>query len=96
MRTTVSSIRFKASDELNAFAEKEVQRLLKYSEDIINCEVQMSYSKSEKRANVNVNVNGTILNATEVTDDFMKSMVLAVDKLERQIRKLKGKIQAKH
>jgi integrase/recombinase XerC len=95
MRTKISSLHFKATDSLKEFAEVEVQRLLKFSDEILNCEIELSYQKAEKRAHVHISANGNVLNATEVTDDFQKSIVLAVDKLEQQLKKLKGKIQSK-
>ena len=95
MRTKISSIHFKATDSLKKFAEDEVQRLLKFTDEIINCEVELSYQKTEKRAHVHISVNHSILNATEVTDDLQKSIVGAVDKLEEQLKRLKGRIQAK-
>ena len=95
MRTKISSIHFKATDSLKEFAENEVQRLLKFADDIINCEVELSYQREQKRAHVHISVNHSILNATEVTDDFQKSIVGAVDKLEEQMKRLKGRNQAK-
>jgi ribosomal subunit interface protein len=95
MRTKISSIHFKATDSLKEFAEAEVQRLTKFSDDILNCEIELSYQKAEKRAHVHISANGNVLNASDVTDEFQKSIVLAVDKLEQQLKKLKGKIQSK-
>jgi ribosomal subunit interface protein len=95
MRTNISSIHFKASDSLKEFAEQEVQRLARLSDDILKCEIEFSYQKTAKEAHVHLSVNGTALNATESSDDFKKSIVLSVDKLEQQLRKLKGKQQAK-
>ena len=95
MRTKISSIHFKAADSLKEFTEKEVQRLEKLSDDLLGCDVEFTYTKTNKEAHIHVNVNGTILHATETTDDFKKSVVLAVDKLEQQVKKLKGKQLAK-
>jgi ribosomal subunit interface protein len=95
MRAKISSIHFKASDSLKEFAENEVQRLQKFSDEILNCEIEFSYTKTEKEAHIHISVNGTVLNAVGTTDDFNKSVVSAVDKLEQQLKKLKGKQQAK-
>jgi ribosomal subunit interface protein len=95
MRTNISAIHFKAHDSLKEFAESEVLRLKKFSDEIINCEIEYSFNKNDKTAHIHVNVNGTVLNATETTDDFTKSTTQCVDKLEQQLKKLKGKIQAR-
>jgi ribosomal subunit interface protein len=95
MRTRISSIHFKATDSLKEFSENEVQRLAKLSDDILDCEIQFSFTKTEKGAHLQISVNGTLLNAVGSSDDFKKSLVIAVDKLEQQIKKLKGKQQTK-
>ena len=95
MRTRISSIHFKASDSLKQFAEVEVQRLCKLSDDILACEIEFTYAKTVKEARVHLNANGSVLNASETSDDFKKSIALAVDKLEQQLKKLKGKRMAK-
>lgn len=95
MKARISSIHFKATDELKQFTENEIQRLEKLSDEIISCEIQFTFQKTDKEAHIQVNVGGTVLNASGVTDDFKKSVVAAVDKLEQQIRKLKGKLRAK-
>ena len=95
MRTKITAIQFKAADSLKDFTEKEVARLERLSEDILNCEVKFSYQKTDKEVHVQISVNGAVLIATERSDDFKKSVVLAVEKLEQQLKKLKGKQQAK-
>ena len=96
MRTQITAVQFNATDSLKEFAENEVKRLLKFADDILNCEVQFSYIKQEKTAHVQVSVDGVILNASAATEDFKKSTVLAVDKLEGQIKKHKDKLQQRH
>ena len=95
MRTKMSSIHFKAADSLKEFAETEVRRLEKFSDEIINCEIEFSFTRTEKDVHLHVNVNGSVLDATGTSDDFKKSVVIAVDKAEQQLKKLKGKQQTK-
>lgn len=96
VRTSISALRFKASDSLKEFAENEVNRLAKFTDDILNCEIEFSFAKDDKTAHIHISVNGNVLNATETTEDFKKSTSLAVDKLENQLKKLKDKIKTKH
>lgn len=95
MRMKISSIHFKATDSLKEFAEEEARRLEKLSDEILNCEIEFSFTKTEKDVHMHVNVNGSVLDATGTSDDFKKSVVFAVDKIEQQMKKLKGKQQAK-
>jgi ribosomal subunit interface protein len=66
------------------------------SDEILNCEIEYSFLKNDKTAHIHIKVNSAVLNAKETTDDFIKSTTLCVDKLEQQLKKLKGKIKAKH
>ena len=95
MRTKISSLHFKATDSLKEFSENEVLRLSKLTDDLLSCEIEFTFTKDEKEARIHLNVGGTILNSTETSDDFKKSLSLAVDKLEVQLKKHKGKQQAK-
>ncbi|MCL4306122.1 ribosome-associated translation inhibitor RaiA [bacterium] len=96
MRTQITAVHFNATDSLREFAEQEVQRLLKFADDILNCEIQFTFNKQEKRANVRVSVDGTVLIGSAISEDFRKSIVLAVDKLEAQIKKHKDRLQTRH
>ncbi|RJP76559.1 MAG: ribosome-associated translation inhibitor RaiA [Candidatus Zixiibacteriota bacterium] len=92
MRVNVSARHFKASDKLQEFAASELMRLRKLYDNIIDGEVVLSWQKSSKTSEINLNVNGTKLTATEVSDDFYKCIPKTVDKLERQLRRYKGKL----
>jgi|GEM_PF-31852 integrase/recombinase XerC len=92
MRISVSARHFKASDKLQQFATTEVSRLKKYFDHILDGEVVLSWQKSNKVSEISLNVNGTKMTATEVSDDFYKSIPRTVDKLERQLRKHKGRL----
>lgn len=96
MRTQITAVHFNATDSLKEFAETEVQRLLKFADDILHCEIEFTFNKQDKKANIHISVDGTVLNASAISDDFRKSTVLAVDKLEGQVKKYKEKIHAKH
>ncbi len=92
MRVSVSARHFKASDKLQQFATTEVMRLKKYFDHILDGEIVLSWQKGSKTSEINLNVNGTKLTATDASDDFYKSIPRTVEKLERQLRKYKGKL----
>ncbi|MBL0060607.1 MAG: ribosome-associated translation inhibitor RaiA [bacterium] len=96
MRTQITAVHFNATDSLKEFSETEVQRLLKFAEDILHCEIEFTFNKQDKKANIHIKVDGAVLNASAISDDFRKSIVLAVDKLEAQVKKYKEKTHAKH
>lgn len=92
MRVNVSARHFKASEKLQAFAADEVMRLRKYFDNITAGEVILSWQKGNKSSEIILNVNGTKLTATEASHDFYKCIPKAVDKLESQLRRYKGKL----
>lgn len=93
MRINVTARRFKLTEDLKAHAENEVRRLKKYYDDIIDTEVILGWEKKDRLAEINIKVNGQTLSAHERSEDMHKSVVLAVDKMERQIQKYKGRRQ---
>ena len=93
MRVNLAARRFKASDRLQEYANTEVQRLRKYFDNIIDCDIILSYQKENKTSEIHLNVYGTVLKATESTDDFYKSINKTVDKLEQQVKKYKEKLR---
>jgi putative sigma-54 modulation protein len=74
------------------FISSEVSTLKKYNDDILSADIKLSYLNSKdsvKSAEIIVQVPGQVLSATEETDDFEKSVSSAVEKLSRQLKKLK-------
>lgn len=93
MRINITARRFKLTEDLKHDTEKEVRRLKKYYEPIIDVDVILSWEKKDRIAEINISVFSTILTARERSEDMRKSIVKAVDKLERQLKKYKDKIR---
>ena len=95
MRITFTARHGKASEALKKYAEKEVRRLKKYYEPIIDCEIILDYVKSNQIAEIKIGVYGKLLQAQVQRDDMRKAINEAVSKLERQIQKYKEKWKKK-
>ena len=93
MRIKITARHFKLNDELRKYAENEVYRLKKYYEPIIDCDIILGWQKKLRNAEINIAVYGTTLTAREQTTDMKKSIDRAVDKLERQVKKYKGRLR---
>ncbi len=91
MRTRFTARHYKAPASLKNFAEQEVQRLKKYYDGIIDCEIILDYEKQTQVAEIILTVYGQRLTAVEKSEEIRKSITLAVDKLERQLKKYKNK-----
>jgi putative sigma-54 modulation protein len=91
--------KFKAHATLREKASEAVNRLPKYYDGIVRGDVVLGYerpSNSIKWAEVSIHVHGTVLTATEKSEDFAKSLDLAMAKLERQLTKYKSKVRLKN
>ncbi|MDZ7272284.1 MAG: ribosome-associated translation inhibitor RaiA [candidate division KSB1 bacterium] len=93
MRLNITARHFNASDRLKEYTEKEVRRLKRYYDGILNCDVILDYEKQAQVAEIVLHVYGSKLTVREKSEDMYKSINLAVDKLERQLKKYKGKLR---
>ncbi|MBC8205212.1 ribosome-associated translation inhibitor RaiA [bacterium] len=93
MRINLSSRHFRASENLKSFAKDEVMRLKKYYDGIIDCEIILEKQKDIRTCEIVAKVYGTVLTTSVESHDHFKSIVMAVDKIEQQLRKYKAKIR---
>src|ERR1039457_5022983 len=94
MNLSITARKFKAHDTLKEYISGEVASLEKYIDNILNVDVVLSYLNSKenvKTAEIILQVPGQILKAEEKSDDFKKSVAASVEKLSRQLQKLKSK-----
>jgi len=91
MRITFTARHFQPSERLKEYANKEVARLKKYYDDILETEIILDFIKQQQIAEIIIKVYGTRLAIKEKSEDMYKSITLAVDKLERKLKRYKGK-----
>ncbi|MGI6329412.1 MAG: ribosome hibernation-promoting factor, HPF/YfiA family [Bacilli bacterium] len=85
------------TNSIKEFIEQKVSKLEKYFTDLssINARVVVKVRGREQIVEVTIPINGIILRSEESHSDLYAAIDLVVDKLERQIRKNKTKIQSK-
>jgi putative sigma-54 modulation protein len=94
MNIKITSRKFKAKDSLNKLINNEVKALEKFHDGILDVDVVLSYihdKDSIKTAEISVKITGKILNVSEDSEEFSKSVTIALDKLKRQLIKEKSK-----
>jgi putative sigma-54 modulation protein len=94
MNITITARKFKARETLKDFVKDEVKSLLKINDDILSADVILSYQNSHesiKKSEITIHIPGQTFVATEESDEFTKSVTLAVEKLLRQLKTLKSK-----
>ena len=95
MEIKIYSIHFEASKKLEAFIQKKVNRLVKFNDGLFSADVTLKVVKPEANANKDASVKlfapGHEFFAQETADTFEESIDKCVDKLERQVVKVKKK-----
>jgi putative sigma-54 modulation protein len=98
MDVNFTARRFKAHSDMKDYAFEEVRKLQKFYDGITKADVILSYERgvnSIKTAEVNLHVHAHMLSAKETSDDFVKSLDAAVQKVTTQLRKYKSKLREK-
>ena len=96
MNVKFTARHFKAHDSLKEHAQSSVEALTKYYDGILNAEVVLSFEKvqnSVKVCEITMAVHGKTLTSTAKSEEFEKSIELAVEKIEAQLKKYKDKIR---
>lgn len=85
------------TDAIRDYAETKLNKLEKYfSEDVIVHVTAKVYPNKQAKAEVTIPHKDITLRAEETSNDWYNSLNVVVDKLERQIRKHKTKVQKRN
>ncbi|WP_028559289.1 ribosome hibernation-promoting factor, HPF/YfiA family [Paenibacillus pinihumi] len=98
MKYNIRGQNIQVTDALRDYVEKKLSRLDRYFEAPLTSEVNVTLSVTKNKHGIEVTIplQGTMLRAEEKkNEDMYASIDLVVDKLERQIRKYKTKINRK-
>jgi putative sigma-54 modulation protein len=94
MKVKITARKFKARDALKDYIQNELEALSKFSDDILDVEVILSYQNNKdsvKIAEIIIQVPGQTLTIMEESEEFEISIKAAVNKLIRQLQKIKEK-----
>jgi putative sigma-54 modulation protein len=98
MNTSVTSRHFKAHAELIDYAKGAAEKLDRYYDGIIKCEIKLSYQKAQnsvKTAEVILTVYRQKITALAESDDYHKSIDGAIAKVLVRVKKYKEKLHSK-
>jgi putative sigma-54 modulation protein len=91
MHITITARHMEMTEALRDYAEQKVKRITKYLDNIIEAQVILSVEKYRHIAEVTIKANGININGEEQTADMYSSIDKVMDKIERQLRKHKGR-----
>jgi len=97
MNITLRGDRIKITDAMKEYANEKLEKLNKYLDDSQNVKanIVVKVQNYKQKVEVTIPLKNFILRAEEVQDDFYAAIDIVVDKIERQIRKNKTKLQSK-
>ncbi len=81
------------SEALKDYATKRLSKIGQYLDRPAEAHVILSVEKIRHKAEVTLNADGVIVNAVEITEDLYSAIDMVMDKVERQIKKHKQKLQ---
>jgi putative sigma-54 modulation protein len=94
MNIIITARKFKAHQSLKDYINEEVSSITKFHDDILSVEIILSFLNNKENIKISeiiVHVPGQTLTAIEQTEDFKKSVNASIEKIIRQLRKLKTK-----
>jgi ribosomal subunit interface protein len=98
MNIKVTSRHFKSHESLSEYAQRSIEELSHFYDGIIKAEVIFSYEKSRnsvKIAEITLTVYGTVLTGIGKSEEYEKSIDMAIAKLKTRLKKYKEKLHAK-
>ncbi len=92
MNINVRGKNIEATPALVDYAQKKLGKLEKHFDKATDVQVVLSVIREEHIIEVTLNLNGLILRGEESTGDMYASIDMVVDKLERQVKKYKTRM----
>ena len=99
MNLTVKGRNLVLTDTISSYAEEKLGRLSKYLVSSSRCEVELWTEKNPSIADnqvveVTIFTKGPVIRAREASPDIYASIDLVFEKLERQVKKYRGKLMS--
>ena len=91
MNIIITARHFKASKDLKKYIESEILLLDKLFVEILECHVILFKEKNNHFVEISLKVPHDMLTIKAHSDNFYESVNQAINKLEWQIKKYKGK-----
>jgi putative sigma-54 modulation protein len=92
MQIRTTARHFDLTDDLKSFAEKQIGKLERYFNNIIDSHLILDMEKSRMTAELKLKVYGTVLTSKHRSFDMYDSVEKVIDKMEGQLKRYKGKL----
>ncbi len=92
MNTRISGRHLEVTDAIKAYIENALGKVTAHFDKVIDADVILSVEKHRQIAEVNLHANGVRINGREESPDMYASVDAVMEKVERQVRKFKDRI----
>lgn len=92
MRISYTGTNVEVTDALKSYAEKRLQHLTHYFANLREAHVAVTTQRNWQIVEVQLDADGRLIRAEERTPDAYASIDAVVDKLQKQIKRFKGKL----
>lgn len=96
MQVTVKGKQIDLTDSLKHYVNEKMSKIPRYFDHIISAEVCLSLERNWHVAEVTVFGEGFDMRGEEKSKDMYNSIDRVIEKLERQLKKQKGKVGVRH
>lgn len=95
MKIELTTRHYEVSDRIRSHVMSEVEKLEKFHDRIVNCKVILEKSKGGEKVEIKLHVSGKDMYTSDISDEMIKSVDVAVQRMGRQLKKFKGKRYAR-
>lgn len=97
MNISIRGSKIEITDAMKKYATEKLKKLEKYVESPkdINASVIVKIQNHQHKVEITIPLKSVILRVEEAQEDFYAAIDVVIDKLERQIRKNKTRLQSK-
>lgn len=96
MQLNITFRNLSSSDALKEYAQDKVERVHKYLDRAGEAHVVLSLERHLHHADITIQSGAWLLRGREKSEDMYASIDLAMDKIERQLRRYKEKLKTHH
>ncbi len=96
MQLSITGHHINITPALRDYVDNKLERLERHFENVTDIHCVLSVEKLRHKAEATVQVSGATLFADEVQEDMYAAIDGLIDKLDRQVKKHKGKLQDHH
>ncbi len=93
MQTNITFRNLEATEAIKSYARDKVDRVHKYLEGSSEAHVVLAVDRHQHQADITIHAGHFFLRGREVSTDLYASIDLAMDKIERQLKRYKEKIK---